>query len=297
MTTKNLLLLFVPTILIGQGAGVNPAELLKPLKDSWPTYNGDYSGKRYSALKQIDKSTVKNLTLAWMSRVTPGAGNPGTGGRGGSVPKIIIGDNGPSSFFYTGGSIKGSVLQVDGTLYFSTPDNAWAMDALDGRELWHYVWKTKGGTHIANRGLGIWNNFLYMETPDNYLVSLDARTGKERWHKEIADVRQQYFCTPAPIIVGRHVIVGIGGDSLDVPGYLESREPETGELQWRWYTTPQTMGAPGSETWPDEYSMTHGGGMTWLPPTYDPELNLLYLPTGNPNPVFVLIQPNVKSHL
>jgi len=54
----------------------------------------------------------------------------------------------------------------------------------------------------------------------------------------------------------------------------------------RWYTTPQKPGDPGSETWPDEYSMTHGGGMTWLAPTYDPELNLLYLPTGNPNPVF-----------
>jgi alcohol dehydrogenase (cytochrome c) len=71
-----------------------------------------------------------------------------------------------------------------------------------------------------------------------------------------------------------------------VQGYMEAYEPETGERQWRWYTTPQKMGEPGSETWPDEYSMTHGGGMTWLPPTYDPELNLLYIPTGNPNPVF-----------
>ena len=68
------------------------------------------------------------------------------------------------------------------------PDNAWAVDARDGRELWHYFWKTKGGTHIGNRGLGMWNNYLYMETPDDYLVSLDAKTGKERWHKEIADL-------------------------------------------------------------------------------------------------------------
>ena len=70
------------------------------------------------------------------------------------------------------------------------PDNAWAVDARDGRELWHYFWKTKGGTHIGNRGLGMWNNYLYMETPDDYLVSLDAKTGKERWHKEIADLSQ-----------------------------------------------------------------------------------------------------------
>ena len=117
-------------------------------------------------------------------------------------------------------------------------------------------------------------------------MSLDAATGKERWHKEIADVRQQYFCTPAPIVIRNHVIVGVGGDSLDVQGFLESRDPETGDLQWRWYTTPQKLGDAGSDSWPDEYSMTHGGGMTWLPPTYDPELNLLYVPTGNPNPVF-----------
>jgi len=80
------------------------------------------------------------------------------------------------------------------------------------------------------------------------------------------------------------VIVGMGGDSLDVPGWLESRDPETGDIQWKWYTTPRP-GQPGAETWPDAYSMEHGGGMPWQPPTYDPELNLLYVPTGNPNPV------------
>ena len=70
-----------------------------------------------------------------------------------------------------------------------------------------------------------------------------------------------------------------------MPGYLESRDPETGELQWRWNTTPR-KGEPGSETWPNKDAMEHGGGMTWMPGTYDPELNLYYLGTGNPNPVF-----------
>ena len=76
---------------------------------------------------------------------------------------------------------------VDGTIYITSPDNGWALDARDGRELWHYFWKTRGGTHIATRGFGMWNDYLYMETPDNYLVSLEAKTGKERWHKVIAD--------------------------------------------------------------------------------------------------------------
>ena len=90
----------------------------------------------------------------------------------------------------------------------------------------------------------------------------------------------------APLIVKNHIIVGVGGDAMDVRGYLESRDPETGELQWRWYTTPEKMGDPGSETWPNQAAMDHGGGMTWLPGTYDPDLNLLYWGTGNANPVF-----------
>jgi len=247
--------------------------------DAWPTHYGDHSGRRYSPLAQINLTNVKTLSLAWIHRATAEEGENAGGEHRTGDP------------YYWGGpqanvTIKATPLMVDGVLYFAAPDHAYAIDARTGRAIWHYFWRTRGGIHIGNRGVGMYGNALFFETPDCYLVSLDAATGKERWHKEIADVRQQYFCTPAPIIVGRHVIVGIGGDSLDVPGYLESREPETGELQWRWYTTPQKPGDPGSETWPDEYAMTHGGGMTWLAPTYDPELNLLYLPTGNPNPVF-----------
>ena len=149
--------LLAPGLLIAQGAGVAPEELLKPLKDSWPTYNGDYSGKRYSALTQVDQSTVKHLTLAWMTRVNPGDAQPAEGGRRArrrQETPLIVGGEGPSDLHMRGGSIKASALQVDGTLYFTMPDNAWAVDARDGRELWHYFWRTKGGTHIGNRGLG-----------------------------------------------------------------------------------------------------------------------------------------------
>src|SRR5262249_28207033 len=81
------------------------------------------------------------------------------------------------------------------------PDNTWALDARDGHELWHYFWKTRGGTHIGNRGVGMWGNYLFFLTPDDYLVSLDARTGKERWHKEVLSFNQQYFATMAPIVI------------------------------------------------------------------------------------------------
>jgi alcohol dehydrogenase (cytochrome c) len=173
---------------------------------------------------------------------------------------------------------------VNGVLYFSAPDHVWAIDARTGREIWHYFWRTKGGIHIGNRGVGMYGNWLYFLTPDNYFVSLDAATGKERWHKEIASVKREYFSTNAPIVIGNRVLIGVGGDSLDVPGYLEARDPEAGEVIWRWNTTPRP-GEPGAETWPDEYSMLHGGGMPWLPGTYDPDLNLYYVGTGNANPV------------
>ena len=162
INTLLFLALISPALTMGQGKGVSPTELLKPLKESWPTYNGDYTGKRYSALTQLNTSNVKNLSLAWMSRLTAGPGNTAPGGRragGGRGPNMIIGGEGTGDFAAGGGSIKASVLQVDGTLYFTMPDNAWAVDALDGRELWHYYWKTKGGTHIGNRGLGMWNNY------------------------------------------------------------------------------------------------------------------------------------------
>jgi alcohol dehydrogenase (cytochrome c) len=277
----------LPALLFGQGQGVKPEDLLKPLKDSWPTYNGDYSGKRYSALNQVNRTNVQHLTLAWSMRFTPGKDEPQTGRRRmrGPQEKLIIGGEGPGDIAIRGGTIKASVLEVDGTLYFTMPDNAWAVDARDGHTLWHYFWKTKGGTHIGNRGLAIWNNYLYMETPDDYLVSLDAKTGNERWHKVIADVDQGYFSTPAPIVIGNHVLVGTGND-IDSPGFLKSYDPETGELQWTHYTVPMHKGDPGLDTWKSLDAASHGGAQTWAPGVYDPETNLYIFGTGNPTPAY-----------
>ncbi len=267
-------LILLPGVLFAQM--LDPVLLTKPPTNAWPTYNGDYSGRRFSILAQINQSNVSGLKLAWIHRVTAGPDSATiTGGEGPTPTGASLGRT----------EIKATPLMVNGVLYFSTPDNAWAVDARSGHELWHYYWKTKGSDHIGNRGMGMYRNWLFFETPDDYLVSLDASTGKERWHLQIADMNQDYFATPAPIVVGNHVMVGIGGDSLDVPGFLEARDPETGALQWKWWSEPLKKGDPGSETWPDLDSMRHGGGMTWIPGTYDPELHLYYIGTGNPNPV------------
>jgi alcohol dehydrogenase (cytochrome c) len=276
----------IACLAFAQGSGVKPEDLLKPLKDSWPTYNGDYSGKRFSELTQIDTRNVAHLTLAWTMRFTGGTGEGAPGGRRGQPEEnVIVGGEGPSDLVIRGGNIKCSVLEVDGTLYFTMPDNAWAVDALDGRMLWHYYWRTKGGTHIGNRGLAMWNDYLFMETPDDYLVSLDAKTGKERWHKMFADVDQGYFSTPAPIIVRNHVLVGTGND-IDSAGFLKSYDPETGELQWTHYTVPMEKGDVGLDTWKTLDAARHGGAQTWAPGAYDPETNLYIFGTGNPTPAF-----------
>ena len=131
----------------------------------------------------------------------------------------------------------------------------------------------------------MYGNWLYFLAPDGWFISLNAKDGKERWKIQVADSRMQYFTTMSPLVVGNHIIVGVGGDAMDMPGYLESRDPETGALQWRWNSEPRE-GEPGAETWPNKGAMEHGGGMTWMPGTYDPELNLIYWGTANPNPVY-----------
>ena len=278
-----------------QTDGLTSADLHKPLSDSWPTYSGDYSGRRYSALTQINATNVKRLTLAWATRINPGLPAAAGAGRAGfgfglSAPSIatFIGGEGTGELNDSGGRaarIVGSVLMVDGILYATTPDNGWAIDARDGRLLWHYVWKTKGGTHTGNRGFGMWGPYLFMTTPDNYLISLDARTGAERWHKKIAELSQQYFTTMAPIVIDNHVLVSPGND-LDAPGFLASYDPQTGDLQWKWYATPQEAGDPALKTWKNLDAAQHGGGHMWIPGAYDPATKLYIVGTGNPTPAY-----------
>ena len=117
---------------------------------------------------------------------------------------------------------------VNGILYMSAPDNAWAVDARDGTILWQYYWKTRGGTHTGNRGMGMWHDNLYLEVHDDYLICLDARTGKEKWKKEVSSFEQQYFSSFSPLVIGNHLLVGTGND-MDSPGFLQSFDPETGE--------------------------------------------------------------------
>ncbi|MGO4211870.1 acido-empty-quinoprotein group A [Terriglobus sp. 2YAB30_2] len=231
--------------------------------DVWPTYNGDYSGRRYISLDQVNQKNITDLKVKWKYKIDGvtirGSGNP---------------------------TIKSTPLMVGGVLYFTVPDHVFAVDARTGKERWHYDFEDHGGHVLGQRGVGMYGKWIYFLTPDGWFISLDSGTGKERWRKKVADEKLQYFTTMAAVMVKNHIIIGVGGDAMDVRGYLESRDPETGELQWRWWSEPRKMGDPGSETWPTQAAMDHGGGMTWMPGTYDPELNLIYWGTGNTNPVY-----------
>lgn len=244
-----LLLLGGPAIL---AQGLNPSALLKPPTTTWPTYNGDYSGRRYSTLSQINQSNIRSLTLAWAFQTHQQA-------------------------------MKSTPLEVNGILYFTVPNQVWAVDARTGREIWHFE-RQSAGDMLSQRGVAMYKNRLFFGTPDAHLICLDARTGKKIWDVKVADVGFGYYISMAPLVIHNHLIVGISGDQTDIKAFLDCRSPVDGHLIWRWYATPKP-GQPGSNTWPNAKMMAHGGGTTWMPGTYDPELNLIYWGTGNPHPV------------
>jgi alcohol dehydrogenase (cytochrome c) len=227
-----------------QAQGLDPATIVNPPGDSWPSYHGDYSGRRHSQLTQITPQNVQSLALAWV--------------------------------FQTGqeSTLKSSPLLVNGVLYFTVPDNVWAVDARSGHQIWHYTYPPNKGLHIGHRGLGMYKESLFFTTPDAHVIALDAKNGKVRWDVQIAEVSKGYWMTMAPLVLRDHVIVGVSGDFDNLPGFLRSIDPETGKTQWQWDSTPP-LGTPNATS----------GGMTWMTGTYDSDLNLVYWGTGNPTPV------------
>src|SRR3989475_5455068 len=234
--------------------------LAQPPGSNWTSYNGDYSGRRYSSLHEINLNNVAQLRAAWIF-------HPGNSERLEATPVVIR-----------------------GIMYVTAANDVYALDARTGRALWHYQRPVSSGllddaAAHKNRGVAVWKDFVYTETDDAHLLCLDARSGTLRWDVAYADKTKHYGATSAPLVVNGAVIVGTSGGDSGVRGFLAAYDAVTGKLKWHLWTIPGP-GEFGSASWPGD-SYLHGGGTTWMPGTYDPKLNTVYWTTSNAAPDFV----------
>jgi alcohol dehydrogenase (cytochrome c) len=226
--------------------------LSSPANYSWETFNGDYSGRRYSPLTQINNRNVQSLRLSWAFQTH-------------SVP------------------LKSTPLEVKGILYFTVPNHVWAVDAKTGQQVWEFR-RDSEGDDIGQRGVAFYNDLIYFGTPDAHFFCLDAQNGKKIWERTIADVKFGYYISVAPLAVKGLIVLGTSGDSTNVSHFVEALDWKTGDIVWQTSTVPKP-GTPEARTWPNDSAMSQGGGPAWLTGTYDAALNLIYLGTGNPHPV------------
>jgi len=219
---------------------------------SWPTYNGDPGGNRYTAATQIDTTTIARLAPQWMFTV------PNTG------------------------TLQGTPVVVDGIMYVTAPNECIALDAGSGRQIWHYqrprtVGVTQGN---ANRGAGVAGDRVFMETDHAHVIALNRFTGALLWEATLADWHDNYSASSAPLPAGNLVISGVAGGEHGANGFIAAHDQETGREVWRFSTVPKP-GEPGSDTWVGT-DITHGGAPTWFTGSYDSQLDMVYWPVGNP---------------
>jgi alcohol dehydrogenase (cytochrome c) len=249
----------------GGAERIQSSDLLAGLGSAgrWTTFSGDYTGQRHSPLSQITPANVGDLKEQWVFDSTlPVAG------RGTEATPLFFG----------------------GRLYLTgQAGHAWAIDARTGKPAWTYRREYPSGMvnccGAINRGFGVLGDTLYMGTIDARLVALNVDDGTVRWESPVADGSKGYSITMAPLVVKDKVIVGVSGSEYPTRGFIDAYNARTGNREWRFYTVP-APGEPGSETWPSAAAMAIGGGGVWVAGSYDPELNLVFYGTGNPNPAY-----------
>ena len=241
-------------------AVVTNQDLLDGLKDpsKWLNFGGTYDGQRHSPLKDVTPQNVNRLTHQWTFQTD------------------VL------------GRFETTSLLLDGILYVTGPNNnAWALDARTGRQIWRYRRQlpATGLTAccgLVNRGFGALGDRLYMVTLDAHLVALDMRTGGVLFDVEMEEYSNGYAATLAPLVVKDKVIVGVAGGEYGIRGFIDAYDAKTGARAWRFYTIPGP-GEAGNETWAND-SWKIGGASVWVTGTYDPEQNLVFYGIGNPGP-------------
>jgi len=238
----------------------------------WPTYGLDYAETRFSRLDRINEGNVKNLGLLWTYGLESTRG------------------------------VEATPLVVDGIMYITA---SWsvvhAIDARTGKRLWTYDPEVprelgyKGCCDVVNRGVALYQGKVYVGSFDGRLIALDAGTGARVWEQDtVIDHSRSYTITGAPRVYKGNVLIGNGGAEYGVRGYVTAYDAGTGELRWRWFVVPGDPALPyeneamakAAETWDPagRYWEAGGGGTPWDTMAYDPELNLVYIGTGNGSP-------------
>ena len=240
-------------------AQVTPERLVNSAKEpqNWMTYSGDYSGKRFSALDQINTKNASTLVAKWVYQTA------------------------------ATGKLETTPLVVDGILYATAQDDrAFALDARTGRPIWMYQHQLPGDIRPCcgrvNRGLAILGDKVFMGTLDAHVIALDAKSGNVMWDVAAADYRTGHSFTVAPLAVKNLIVIGISGGEYGVRGFIDAYDADTGARKWRFYAVPGP-GEPGHDTWEGD-SWKVGGAPAWNTGTYDPGTNQIFWPTGNPAP-------------
>ncbi|MDM4769186.1 PQQ-dependent dehydrogenase, methanol/ethanol family [Solimonas sp. SE-A11] len=235
---------------------------------NWMSHGRSYDEQRYSPLAKIDQANVGQLGLAWTYKLDVDRG------------------------------VEATPIVVDGVMFTTGAYSiVYALDARSGKLLWKYdpkvprEWAGNGCCDVVNRGVAAWKGKVYVGSFDGRLIALDAKTGKPAWTTDtVIDRNRSYTITGAPRVVKDKVIIGNGGAEMGVRGYVSAYDAASGKLLWRFFTVPGDPRQPpenkamemAQKTWAgDAYVQQGGGGTVWDSMAYDPELDLLYIGTGN----------------
>src|SRR3989454_8213040 len=224
---------------------------------NWLTYSGDYAGRHFSPLDQINTTNARSLVAKWVYQTA------------------------------ATGKFETTPLVADGILYATGQDDrAFALDARTGRPIWLYQRQLPSDIRPCcgrvNRGLAILGDKVFMATLDAHVIALDAKTGNLIWDVSAVDYKNGYSFTLAPLAVKNFIVVGISGGEYGIRGFIDAYDADTGKRKWRFYTVPGP-GEPGHDSWEGE-SWKIGGAPAWITGVYDPATNQLFWPTGNPSP-------------
>ncbi|MEP1470921.1 MAG: PQQ-dependent dehydrogenase, methanol/ethanol family [Halieaceae bacterium] len=264
MASRRVLMLPLLMLLAGNAGAADPNN------QNWAQHGENPAEQRYSTLTQVNTDTVERLGLAWEQSAGSKRG------------------------------LEATPIVVDGVMYTTgTWSRVMALDAVTGKVLWQYdpkvprAWAKRLCCDVVNRGVAVQDGKVFLGTLDGRLLALAAGSGEVLWEIDtLVDRDAWYSITGAPRIIKDMVVIGNGGAEYGVRGYITAYDMASGKQRWRFFTVPGSPQGPfenpelaeAVKTWDKDREWTGGGGTAWDSMAYDPELNLLYVGTGNGSP-------------